>query len=132
MTNASRQLKILKQDGSIEDCMAELNNSTICIKFEDGRSEKYEGSDYFKSMVLFREELENNGAKLLCNGARKDVYPSGMSRSMGQATKAYVLSIGEQARASDKVDIFDQADKQLVSTIEEQNMHFKKWVSSLG
>ena len=57
---------------------------------------------------------------LLCAGARPDIFPSGMSRGMGDGRKAYITRLGQPALRTGLVDIFDDAELDAVRTIEEQ------------
>jgi hypothetical protein len=68
--------------------------------------------DLFEALADLRQSLEEQGIRLFCNGARTDVWPSGMSRSMSGGRKAYVLRLGTHAR--DLVDIFDGAEPSLI------------------
>jgi hypothetical protein len=70
--------------------------------------------DLYKAMQSLREHLEAKGYQLLCAGARPDVMPSAMSRSMGGGRQAYVLRPGKQA--TELVDIFDYAEPAVVGT----------------
>jgi len=87
-------------------------------------------TDLYKAMQALREYLEAKGCQLLCAGARPDVAPSGMSRSMGDGRKAYVLHLGKQA--TELVDIFDYAEPALVGTVQLQREHVRAWWVSLG
>jgi hypothetical protein len=62
-------------------------------------------------------------------GARRDVWPSGMSRDMGGGLKAYVMRYGEQAHRKDLVHIFDEAPEALVGSVREQRDFFERWAS---
>jgi len=68
---------------------------------------------------------------LLCAGARPDVFPSGMSRGMGDGRKAYITRLGQRALRTDLVDIFDDAELDAVRTIEEQTAFHERWVEAL-
>ena len=87
-------------------------------------------SDLFESLLQIRKELEKSGMKLLCNGARKDVWPSPMSRSMGGGKKAYLMETGKSA--TELVCIFDYAEPHLVGTVSEQREFYNQWIESLG
>jgi len=135
MSAESRQLKVLKPDGQIVEVTAHFDvsvDSTITISFEDQPLKTFRGEDLFKSMILLREHLNLQGSILLCNGARRDVYPSGMSRGMGKGRKAYTLVIGKQARKHNLIDIFDYAEPSTIAGIESQLNYFEEWKNSLG
>jgi hypothetical protein len=93
---------------------------------------QFSGSDLFEALIELRRELERLGAKPLCAGARMDVFPSAMSRSMAGGRKAYVTRLGFQARRGDIIDIFDDAAPDLVASVTEQNAFHEKWFESLG
>ena len=90
------------------------------------------GSDYFSAMCSIRRVLEQEGGRLLCYGASKNVYPSGMSRSMGAARKAYKHTMGSQGKQSDLVCIFDAGPDMIPATVGEQEEFFQNWIKSLG
>jgi len=78
----------------------------------------------FFALVEIRKELEIVGGLLMCNGARRDVYPSGMSMS---GVMAYVLVLGKQAGSP--ISIFDPCkDVKKLSTIAEQKNHWNTWI----
>ena len=95
-------------------------------------AEEVNGFDYFDCLVQIRETFEKDGYKILCNGARYDVYPSQMSRQMGKGLKAYKLTIGKQATEKDLVDIFDPTDAARIGTVEQQKKYYDDWIKSLG
>jgi len=86
-------------------------------------------TDLYKAMQALRKYLEAKGCQLLCAGARPEVVPSGMSRSMGGGRKAYVIHLGKQATES--VDIFDYAEPALVGTVQQQREYVEAWIASL-
>lgn len=75
----------------------------------------------FLALVAIRIELEKLGMKILCNGSRIDVYPSGMGLN---TLKAYELKMGEPARKL--VNIFEATeDIDKIATINEQKLFWK-------
>ncbi len=101
----------------------------------DGEVEySYKGSDLFECLTMLRSQhLEKRGSLILCNGARLDVYPPRMSRQMSGGRKAYIMSLGQSAKRSDLVDIFDQVeDFSRIATVAEQKNFNKRWLESLG
>lgn len=87
--------------------------------------------DCFAALVELRRGLEATGRLLVCNGSSLDVYPSGMSRSMGAGQKAYRLTMGRQALTADLVSIFETAPDVRPSRVDEQAAFFERWVASL-
>lgn len=68
---------------------------------------KKRADNYFEALNKIRMELEKKEIKLLCKGCCRNVYPSGMLLDMGSGRKAYQLVMGEQAKMSSLVDIFE-------------------------
>ncbi len=85
----------------------------------------------FAALVVIRRALEAAGRLLVCNGSSLDVYPSGMSRSMGAGQKAYRLTMGRQALMADLVSIFETAPGVRPSRVDEQAAYFEEWIASL-
>src|SRR5438309_1168607 len=65
-----------------------------------------EGADHFDALCRVREALEPLGMHLLCYGASRNVFPSGMGRDMGDGRKAYRMRMGQPATLADLVSIF--------------------------
>lgn len=97
-----------------------------------GKLLKFHGDDLFDAMCEMRKKFESMNILLLCNGSRIDVYPSRMSRQMGGGRKAYILKLGQQAKLSDLIDIFDKAEALVVSTVDEQKNFYQNWIKSLS
>ena len=91
-----------------------------------------EADDLFQALVDVRNKATKYDILILCNGARKDVYPSSMSKSTGGGIIAYKLTKGKQARRADVVNIFDPADKNLIASPKEQSVFYEEWIKSLG
>lgn len=89
------------------------------------------GPDLFEALSIARLQLEELGFLLCCNGARIDVFPSGMSRGMSGGKLAYQLRIGKQAKRRQLVDILDPASAKKVGTVEQQRDYFDRWLGSL-
>lgn len=79
-----------------------------------------EAADLFECLVQVREELEVDGLQICCQGARRNVYPSGMSRQMSGGRFAYLIRSAGPATLDDRVDIFDSARIDDVTTVGEQ------------
>lgn len=104
-------------------CHLELN-------LHDGRVLQADEADYFEALVTIRRELEAEGARVICQGARRDVWPSGMARDMGAGLKAYVLVPGQRPTRDDLVGIFEAADPSLIGTVAEQEVASRSWLAS--
>ncbi len=86
----------------------------------------------FDALTLLREKAARLSISLNCYGSALNVYPSGMSKSMGIGDKAYKLTLGKQSLLSDIVDIFESEDDlQIVSPLDQSEFH-QKWINSLG
>ena len=88
-----------------------------------------EGSDYFEALQILRKRFEKNQIKLLCEGAKKEVWPSSMSREMGGGIKAYKCYMGQPAK--EMVNIFDADETMEYASVEEQSQYHKEWFKSL-
>ncbi len=96
---------------------------------EDFDGTKFEDRDLFQALIAIRREIEQKGGKLLCQGSRRDVFPSAMSRSMGSGRKAYITRMGHPSNV--RVDIFEDAEPDEVGTVDEQAEYHEKWFASL-
>jgi hypothetical protein len=89
-------------------------------------------ADYFEALCTIRRELEAKGLRPQCYGASRNVFPSGMSRNMGEGIRAYKMKMGSPTTMEDLVFIFDSgADVEAVSVAEQDEYH-KQWIKSLG
>lgn len=96
-----------------------------------GRQFRAAAADGFEALILLRLELEPLGLALVCWGASLQVYPSEMSRSMGIGDSAYRLTLGQFARAADRVNIFESGPGLVVATVAEQEDFSRAWFDSL-
>jgi hypothetical protein len=125
------EVSIQMEDGKLEKCLLTISDSEPWkISLQGAGYDEYavEAKDLFDGLILLRNELEKSGKKILCNGARKNVWPSGMSRSMGGGRKAYLMEIG--CRARELVNIFDYAPPELIVSTKEQEEFSTHWFSS--
>jgi hypothetical protein len=90
---------------------------------------KFTNVDLFECLIALRRELVNYSLRPLCNGARLDVYPSGMCRDMGSGGIAYILKQGQLADLDNIVHIFDYSEPELIASIEEQLKFYNSWLS---
>ncbi len=82
----------------------------------------------FFALAKLRNKLESLNLVLLCNGSRKDVYPSGNTAS---GTLAYVMKEGKPAR--ELVDIFEPiANTKQVGTVVEQKNYRDSWLKAFN
>lgn len=86
--------------------------------------------DFFECFKKARTEAEKINLFFYCNGARRNVYPSNMTRGMNGGLLAYVLTKGKPASKKDIVNIFDETKFPIVSP-KEQEKFFSEWLESL-
>jgi hypothetical protein len=86
------------------------------------------GPDQFECLLQLRNEVEPLGYRILVNGARRNVWPSGMGRDMGGGRKAFVLVLGVPGRP-DLVDIFEPAPESEIARVEDQRAFFERWLA---
>ncbi len=85
------------------------------------------GPDMFEALLRLRRQLEPYGYAVAVQGARRDVWPSGMARDMGGGMKAHVMRPGQDATLSGLVQTLDDAPVDLLGTIAEQEKHRDSW-----
>jgi hypothetical protein len=127
-------IKVRFADGTLREVRVKASADVPCtLEFQstDGTVRRFEGPDLFEALRDMRAALESEGCQLLCAGARPDVAVSGMSRSMGSGRKGYIVQLGNPARQSDMVDIFDYAEPAVVGTVQQQRDYFQAWIKSL-
>jgi hypothetical protein len=81
---------------------------------------KYLGVDLFECLISVRADLESQSLLLCCQGARKNVSPSGMTRQMSNGRLAYLLPVGRPVSDEDLVDVFAPADCSEVVSVADQ------------
>lgn len=91
----------------------------LIVTAEEIGEREYTSGDLFWCLADFRREFEPQGWRVLCNGARRTAWPSGMCGSMGAGTCLYLLRPG-QLSTDDLVDTFDEAPFETIATFEEQ------------
>lgn len=114
----------MRKEQSIEQAEIIIDGSELTFKAGD-LIIKRSGDFPFIVLQEIREELEQKNIFPLINGARKDVYPSGMTLP---GYTAYVHRMGQPSLSNDLVDIFGDTDKiDLISTVAEQKQFRKVW-----
>lgn len=92
----------------------------------DGHVYTAEDADLFYALRAVRSDLETAGIRLCCNGARWDVWPSGMSGQMSGGRAAYVIRRGVRPTLDDVVDIFDPTSCDKVATVQQQHENVRR------
>jgi hypothetical protein len=90
------------------------------------------GTDFFEALLSLRRQTEPQGIRLNVYGASRNVWPSGMARSMGLGLKAYRMTKGKQALSKDLVNIFASGPDVEPVSIAEQEQFKNEWFDSLG
>lgn len=119
----TRTIEALTSDGTTLRVEVRFSSSepwTVELVLPDQTVVSASGADLFYALREVRQQLEHNGLLLLCNGARLDVWPSGMSGQMSGGRAAYVRRRGAGSTADDLVDIFDPASPASVATVDAQ------------
>lgn len=114
---------LLNSDIPCRECVLLFKHKTIGIH-------EFASRDYFEALVLLRLFLEELGVSLLCNGARVDLYPSGMSRDMAKGIKAAVLA--EHGKRPQTFNIFEYQPGIQLATVAEQKAFYQSWLRKRG
>jgi hypothetical protein len=128
-----KALKVTYASGEIKEIVFSISRGDPCVlEVEEpgGQRLRAEASDLFECLVKIRSDLERDGAKVLCNGARLDAYPSRMAREMGGGRKIYLMRMGEKARPEDLVNTFDEAPIEKIGSVADQRDYFLRWLQS--
>jgi hypothetical protein len=91
-----------------------------------GRTYRSHGLDWFDSLQQLRAALERDGLLICVEGARGDVFPSGMSRQMGDGRRAYRHVLGRRPERTDLVDVFGTTCCDDVVSIAEQHESIRR------
>lgn len=121
------------QSGGRITIHATVTSSHVCqLKCVDGSISYFadDSEDFFSALLILRRQFERNGVQLLCQGARRNVWPSAMARQMGQGRKAYACELRKPA--SSLVGIFDPAHASECVSVAEQRAFHEQWFKSLG
>src|SRR5438067_553253 len=101
MNSETASLELIDARGGIipavletwEEAPEDPKSVRITLRF-DGTEVTAEEADFFSALRALRRRLEPRGLRMRTYGASRDVYPSGMSQSMGCGEKAYRLKMG--------------------------------------
>ena len=132
MSSSTYRVEILSTDARSRcDAEVEVRDSGD-ITLRTAEFELHEaGEDVLEAFCRIRVRLEELGLRPICYAAALNVYPSGMTRSMGSGVKAYRLTMGVPGRLADLVDIFDTNPGVRAVTVAEQRAYFQRWCESL-
>ncbi|MGW1606208.1 hypothetical protein [Streptomyces eurythermus] len=96
------------------------DGAVLRMKAPGGDWRSFSGSNLFTCLLSARTDLEKEGLLLCCQGARPDVFPSGMQQQMDNGRFATVLA--RAAGETEVVDIFDVAEPSQVTSVEGQRV----------
>ena len=121
---------ILKIDNALVKADLSYTTDPPCIHLKIKNSDFIStGDDLYTCLAKLREQMPD--IDFLCKGSKINVHPSRSTRQMTAGLMAYELKMGEQARRSDLVNIFDFDDDNLTNNPSKQNIFFKEWIASL-
>jgi hypothetical protein len=79
------------------------------------------GHDLSAALAGVRAIVEPDGARILCNGSRRDATVSGMLSQSTGAARVYLLDGVPRGQRPPTAGIFDPAEPAMVGTLSEQN-----------
>lgn len=132
--NETYDLKCITFNGEQRDVVIRTyeNDESIEIIFcFDDMEISICAENFFEGLLELRKELEKKNIKLLCKGCSINVYPSAMILQMGAGRMAYCLTMGQPARMSSLINIFDACELNEYASIDEQLKYFNQWCDSL-
>ena len=94
-------------------------------------SKRFSGQDFFSCLRDLRLLLEQEGIKVLCNGARVNAWVSGLASQMSRGGAVYLVKIGEPVGHNGVVPLFGPAEAESVGTVSEQLAFQEAWWASL-
>ena len=101
------------------------------VKFADGTRREYKQWSLWHNVLKLRDELENEGKRLLCVASRPNSVVSGMLLDMSGGAVVYQVPLGQEARLEDRIGLLQPAAPEEVGTVTEQLAFKEKWSQSL-
>lgn len=132
MPEDSREVRVREPDGQISSCRLRFPQyEPWYLVFEmPGREPiNIESNDLFDCLCELRVILEEDGKQILCQGSRRNVYPSSMSREMSGGRVAYEHHL--QQPTSVRLDILDPAAGDDLATVAQQKEYIRQWRESI-
>jgi hypothetical protein len=125
VTNSEiRLLQAVHRSGAGEPVSVTLSVSTtppMLVATVGGEGlEPLTGAGIQACLINLRRRLEARGLLLCCQGARLNVWPSGMLRDWTLGQRAYVLARPVTGEGFEEVDVLDPAPSEQVVTVDEQ------------
>lgn len=90
------------------------------MRFTGGEWQHFSEPNLFKCLMSLRTYLEKQELLLCCQGARPDVFPSGMQQQMEGGRFTTILS--RLSDGKEVVDIFAAAEPSQVASVEGQRI----------
>ncbi|GAA0694101.1 hypothetical protein GCM10010193_56020 [Kitasatospora atroaurantiaca] len=112
-------------DGTSVEVSLELSDqvpTTLRMSVANSVWQEFQASNWFNCLIEARLSLEGGGFLICCQGARPDVFPSGMLQQMNLGRFAHRLKSGAPISEDDIVDIFAPADISEVASVENQRI----------
>lgn len=128
-----KKIKVVRYSGKTLEVVLSISTTAPYFLEVDGYEANtlhVEAEDLFECLAKLRLHLEKDGARILCNGARLDAFPSGMAREMSGGKKVYLLRKGEPASPKDLVNTFDEALLEKIGSVAAQRDHYLAWIKS--
>lgn len=115
-------MSAVRSDGSTVGVIidAAVEESWLQMSVDDGERERFAGSNIFVALFDARLHLESQCLLLCCQGARPDVFPSGLLQQTTNGRFAYELHPGRAIDVTRVVDVFTHAAPAEVDTVERQ------------
>jgi hypothetical protein len=134
MKNLKYQIELFTPEKIIEICQVDIvveSDCHITVTSSSLGCLDAKGSSLFDTFCHIRNLAEPKNFKFLCNGARKDAFPSPMLQSAIAATKIYLHRDGSPSTRDDLVDFFGHADFEQIGNVAEQERNHKLWLKTL-
>lgn len=131
---AALATEVAWSDGRVEPATFNCSNQSpwrLSLSLSSGAELSEEAADLFECLINLRTRLAEQGAVILCAGARKNVFPSSMARDMGGGRLAYRLTLGQQAKRDDLIDILASVSADQIADVGEQRAFYDQWLASL-
>jgi len=103
----------------------------VTLRWSDG---EVSGVDwhFFEALCRVRESLAAYRLTPRCYGACRNLIVSGMAADMGRGLKGYLVRLGEPAKLSDLVRIFESGPAMDLVTVAEQREFKRTWLRGFG
>jgi hypothetical protein len=89
------------------------------------------GENEFECLIDLRKKLEKYEYVPLCNGARFDAYPLPDDLRIYNGSYLHILTPGKVPKEEDRVETFEYAKPDLITSIAEQKKKYESWLDSI-